>query len=675
MPSPRDERGENYNRTPTGAGEGEGAKSAPEGLDFAGKKRVNPEDLSGGALEMNPATTEPETADAPQLTSILGLEHLMREHDPDAGELIGGSAVLYLRVSTTRQMNTAADLDEDGNSIATQREWAMKKAKELRAPVLREFVDPGHSAQTIEKRPEFKKMLRFIENNPDVRYVVIYMRSRVFRNHLDAAITKRQLREKGITLVSARENFGDGYMGDAMEAITDVVNELQVRMSGEDIKIKMAHKVERGGTVGRAKLGYVNARKDFDGRLVNTIDVDPVRAPLIAWAFEQYATNQHSITQLQMLLEDQGLTTRPSSKRSASPLSSSQLAMILRDPYYAGVIRYKGRLYPGRHEPLISKELFLAVQTILDGRNRKGDRDRIHFHFLRGLLYCAECNDAGRNSRLVYSQNKGHGGTYEYYVCTAKQRGNCTMSSVRLDDLEAAVARVVAAERFDAADLAEVKGELRRALEALQASDQEEKNALRKELRKLEEQEERLIDLAADGTLNVDKLRQRLQDVTLRKGAIAERLAKTAERIQQGVDKAFAYADLLEEPGRLYQTVPDNVRRDLLGAFFKRLLARITDGDLTVTSERTEVNATLHDWRAQHHLSEAAEEPRKTKRAPRDLAEGSPSVLHRVIQSKGLNKPVLVGVTGFEPAASSSRTTRATKLRHTPLLPPATCQG
>lgn len=29
---------------------------------------------------------------------------------------------------------------------------------------------------------------------------------------------------------------------------------------------------------------------------------------------------------------------------------------------------------------------------------------------------------------------------------------------------------------------------------------------------------------------------------------------------------------------------------------------------------------------------------------------------------------VLVGVTGFEPAASSSRTKRATKLRHTPSL-------
>lgn len=255
----------------------------------------------------------------------------------------------------------------------------------------------------------------------------------------------------------------------------------------------------------------------------------------------------------------------------------------------------------------------------------------------------------GRTSRLVYSQNKGHGGTYEYYLCTAKQRGLCTMSSVRLDDIEAAVARVVAAERFDAEDLTAIRGEVRRALEELQASDQEEKDALRKELRKLEAQEERLIDLAADGTLNVEKLRQRLQDVTLRKGAIAEKLAKTAERIQQGVDKAFAYVDLLEEPGRLYQSVPDSVRRDLLGAFFKRLLVRVTDGDLYVSTERTEVNAILHEWRA-HHLASTAEKTGTKKRASRDLAEGSHSVPLRSIQSKGLNKPVLVGMTGFEPA-------------------------
>ncbi|MCB8045039.1 hypothetical protein JM654_15455 [Microbacterium oxydans] len=31
-------------------------------------------------------------------------------------------------------------------------------------------------------------------------------------------------------------------------------------------------------------------RKEFSGRLVNTIDVDYERAPLVTWAFEQYAT-------------------------------------------------------------------------------------------------------------------------------------------------------------------------------------------------------------------------------------------------------------------------------------------------------------------------------------------------------------------------------------------------
>ncbi|WP_245725824.1 recombinase family protein [Propionibacterium cyclohexanicum] len=643
-----DSRGENYITHRPLSDSQEPALTRQKGLDFEGKESVNPEDVTGGT-PMNPATQETTITREPTLTSITGLEHLLKDNGESERATRTGAAVVYLRVSTTRQMNTAADLDEDGNSIATQREWTLKKAKELRVPVLREFVEPGQSAQTIEKRPEFKKLLRFIDSYPDVKYVVIYMRSRVFRNHLDAAIVKRSLREKGVELISAKENFGDGYMGDAMEAITDVVNELQVRMSGEDIKIKMAHKVERGGTVGRAKLGYLNARKDFDGRLVNTIDVDPVRAPLIRWAFEQYSTGQHSIMQLQMMLEDQGLTTRPSSKRAARPLSTSQLAMILRDPYYTGVIRYKGRLYPGRHEPIISKELFLAVQKILDGRNRRGDRDRTHFHFLRGLLYCAECKEAGRDSRLVYSQNTGRGGTYEYYLCTAKQRGLCTMPSVRLDAVEDAVARAVAAEEFRTEELVEIRDQVRHALEEMQSHEQEEKDALRKQLDKLEAQEDRLIDLAADGKLPSSKLRERLEAVTLQKGAVAEKLARTGARIQRGVDRVYASVDLLEKPRELYESLPDSARRNLLGAFFKRLNVLVAEDGLHLTSERTEINETFHEWQTHHRF--AARAHAATKRtAPRESAGSRPDSQNRLTQSKGLNKTVLVGLTGFEPA-------------------------
>ena len=97
------------------------------------------------------------------------------------------------------------------------------------------------------------------------------------------------------------------------------------------------------------------------------------------------------------------------------------------------------------------------------------------------------------------------------------------MPSARLDELEDEVLRRVVAERFDVDEIAAVREEVRRALVELQAADQDEKDALRKQLKKFEDQEERLIELAADGNLAVEELRTRLEYVTLQKGAITER--------------------------------------------------------------------------------------------------------------------------------------------------------
>jgi len=365
----------------------------------------------------------------------------------------GGSAVIYLRVSTPRQLHTAADLDADGNSIATRRVETIRKARELGARVEREFFEPGRSAQTIAKRSEFRKLLQYVDTHPQVRYVVIYMRSRIFRNFTDAAVTKRQLLERGVRLISAKEEFGEGYMADAMEAITDIMNEIQVRMSGEDVAAKMAHKVALGGTVGRAKVGYLNVRKDFDGRLVNTIDIDPARASLVAWAFEQYATGRYSTHDIGRMLEHRGLTTRPSPSMPAHSLSDHRVSRMLRDPYYTGIIVYKGERHAGRHEPLVSKSLFDEVQRVFKARNDEGTRDVRHRHYLRGRIACGECHQAGRPGRMVYSRSRGRGGTYEYLVCVAHQRGRCSMPGVRIDLIEATLSNLVASERVPVAEL------------------------------------------------------------------------------------------------------------------------------------------------------------------------------------------------------------------------------
>ena len=55
--------------------------------------------------------------------------------------------VNYLRVSSKRQLDTAADVDPDGNSINTQREYTQDKVRSMGVILQREFIEPGNSAE------------------------------------------------------------------------------------------------------------------------------------------------------------------------------------------------------------------------------------------------------------------------------------------------------------------------------------------------------------------------------------------------------------------------------------------------------------------------------------------------------------------------------------------------
>lgn len=420
-------------------------------------------------------------------------------------------------------------------------------------------------------------------------------------------------------------------------------------MNGEDVKVKMAHKVEQGGSVGRAKLGYLNVRKDFGGRLVNTIDVDPERGPLVAWGFEQYATGRYSIARLQRLLEAQGLQTRPSPSYSSRTISTSRLAMMLRDPYYTGVIRYKDKLYVGRHEALVTKETFLKVQEVLDMRKRDGTRDVVHFHYLKGLLFCGECRDAGRTSRLLYSQNTGRGGTYEYLICAAHQRRLCSTPGVRVDQIESKIVPVVAAERLAPATITSIRDVVTRSVDDILAQDRDAKVQLKKQLAKLEAQEERLIELAATGALPMAKIRTRIEKTTLQRSAIEEKLEFTADRLNYSADAALAYLDLLVDPGSLYQRASEAVRRDLLTAFFTCLVVYVTTDGIKIETERNDANNGLRELHGQLELARPEHTPDK-KIAPRTSARSDSSINPEVSSfDLGLSNYWVAGVPGLEP--------------------------
>jgi site-specific DNA recombinase len=479
-------------------------------------------------------------------------------------------SVRLLRVSTTAQTDTDYDDERSqGNSIDPQGKVTIDKERRMGTVNVGEYVEPGYSGQSIEKRPFFKELMQRITTQRDVDYVVIYMRSRVFRNYIEAALVKRQLEQLGVKIVSAKEDFGDGYMAEAMEAVTDVFNWLQVKISGQDIKTKMANKARNGGTIGKAKVGYRNVTRNIEGHKVNTVEVDAGRAPFIRMAFELFAAGngRETVETVHEQITRAGLRMPGNAKRPPGPISHEQLRLVLRDPYYKGVITYEGIAYPGRHEPLVSEELFDRVQRILDAHSGSGIRHQKHNHYLKGTLWCARCT-----SRLIVQRAEGNGGEYFYFDCRGRQKGLCDLPYIPIDVLEAAVARYYGdALVLDPAWLQIVRDGVDAAVAEQRGLPEGLREQYDKRLEALDRKEGYLLDLAAEESWPKDKLRERIEAIRKEIADIRRTIEQADQHLDVGQQLLHDALALLSSPCDAYRVGNERVRLLLNRAFFTKL--------------------------------------------------------------------------------------------------------
>ena len=116
------------------------------------------------------------------------------------------------------------------------------------------------------------------------------------------------------------------------------------------------------------------------GTTFRTVEIDEERAAHVRWAFQQYALGEWSDRDIQEALADRGLRTKPTRKRPSCELSRSRVAGMLGNPYYVGIVRFRGASYPGTHEPLIAADLFDRVQEIRRAHDVAGTRRLAFFH-------------------------------------------------------------------------------------------------------------------------------------------------------------------------------------------------------------------------------------------------------------------------------------------------------
>ncbi len=517
-------------------------------------------------------------------------------------------AILYLRVSSRGQVDT--DYDPEGNSIPAQRKACLRKAEELGMEVVGEYVELGRSAMTVDGRPKFQEMMARVRNSKDVDAIVVYARSRMHRDTTDAAITRRELRKLGVQLVSIMDYTEDSYIGDLVAAILDGVNEYQSRASGADVAYKMAAKASRGGIPGIAPLGYLNVGERIDGREVRTVAVDSERAPFVITMFKLYATGRYGFKDLQRAVTEAGLRTRPRKDvPNGRPVTIETIGRLLRDRRYLGRVVFKGREYDGRHQPLISQELFDRVQDVLVNQRGAGTRERVHDHPLKGLLWCANC----RTRFYLDTVKNRRGIVYSYFLCSGKAGKHCQTPRLPVAKMEAAVAAHYA--------ILNVSASLRRNLES--------------ERNRLVGQQDHLLDLVGNPDWPQDRLEVKMRRLRDELAVINERLTEVGDvKVERAGAAITMLLSLLDDPRRLLKTVPEDFHKTFHRSFFKRLHVYVDEATGEPKVNADQISSPFTPLLREHRSHSGAETPNT-----------GPRIAARCSDNAGL-----AGVTGLEPA-------------------------
>ena len=578
------------------------------------------------------------TTTAPTLTPM----GVTADHGDDKPVLL---AVSYLRVSTREQAERGGT--EEGFSIPAQREANQRKADELGARVVREFIDAGESARSAD-RDGLQEMLAFIAATR-VTFCIVHKLDRLARNRADDVAIHQALLTAGVTLVSATESIDQTPSGMLVHGIMSSIAEFYSRNLATEVTKGLTQKVAQGGTPMRAPIGYLNVRKtDDNGREVRTVEVDPERAPLITWAFEHYATGETSVTGLLRDLTARGLLTVPTPKRPLKPLGKNTLYKLLTNPYYAGVIRYKGALHPGAHEPIVGPELFDKVQSLLKARTAKMTRHVQHAHHLKGLLHCGTC---GSRMLLDFATNP-RGTTYAYFICSgrAAKKTSCTRRAVPVAVAERLVADSYASITISDSTYQRLAADVDAAFDKRNTGQDREVADLTANRARLEAESDKLLAAHFADAIDLDTLKRHQDRIRAGLADINRRLAEHSEHHTGG--RAFLHDSLrlLTDAHRAYAHSGDADRRLANQAFYTRL--DITDNE-QLRPHLAEPFATI--FRQAHDSGDEGKEAKREHTTSTDVACS--------------RKTLWVELRGIEPLTFSLRTRRATNCATAPSLP------
>lgn len=328
---------------------------------------------------------------------------------------------LYARKSTESEERQILSID---SQVKEMLQIAEREGLEI-AEIRRE----SHSAKATGQRPVFNEIIN------DIRLgkfsgILTWAPDRLSRNAGDLGKLVDLMDEK--LLIEIR-TFGQRFSNSPNEKFLLMILGSQAKLEndnrGVNVRRGLRMRCEMGLRPGVAPTGYLNEKRT--DRKCHAI-IDPERAPIIKKMFEKVANEKWSGRKLYHWLKFE-INFK---SRGNKNMALSNIYIILQNPFYYGVFEYpekSGNWYTGKHEPIITKELFDMVQEQLK-RDHIVRSEIKEFAFTK-FIFCGSCG-SGVTAEEKYKKLKdGTTARYLYYGCTRSKNLHCKNGYIREEEL------------------------------------------------------------------------------------------------------------------------------------------------------------------------------------------------------------------------------------------------
>ena len=329
---------------------------------------------------------------------------------------------LYARKSTESDERQALSIESQVNKMLQIAEREHIEVVDIRRE--------SKSAKDSNNRPVFRELLCDVKNEK-FNAILTWAPDRLSRNAGDLGSVVDLMDEQKLHSI---RTYGQTFSNSPNEKFLLMILCSQAKLEndnrGINVKRGLRARCELGLWPTNAATGYIKERR-LDRK--NECLIDPDRAPVIKQMFEKVAHEKWSGRKLYHWLKfDLNFRTHAGKKH----LSLGNIYKILDNTFYYGSFEYPkggGQWYQGKHEPIVTKELYDEVQTQLKGNELKTRNDK-EFAFTK-LITCGLCGSGISADEKYKKLKNGKFNTHIYYGCTKAKDKSCKCGYINEVDL------------------------------------------------------------------------------------------------------------------------------------------------------------------------------------------------------------------------------------------------